>query len=144
MKQRYVQIKRSGAILLNHKAVTLLNTFYTGVKDIPNCNEIDGYETLSSIMEEWREKHIGICEFCEKEMPISKVRRPSDKQRKRVCSNTCRSAARRIRIEAETDPSLSFEKLKKEYFEAVYARALKELEKLTKEDKDQLRRNLLR
>jgi len=139
MKQRYMQIKGSGSVLLNHKAVALLNAFYTRVKDLPNCREIVGYKTLSSMMEQWREKHMGVCEFCEKDMPLTGPAR----KRKRVCSNTCRSAARRIRIEVEADPSLSFEKLKKKYFEAVYARALKELERLTEEDKDRLRRNLL-
>ena len=149
MKQRYMQIKGSGSVLLNHKAVALLNAFYTRVKDLPNCREIVGYKTLSSMMEQWREKHMGVCEFCEKEMPLpGRVGK-----RKRFCSDNCRATAYRLRKKAENDPSLSFEDLKKKHLERPkfqgtvrersFNRTLKELERLTEEDKDRLRRNLL-
>ncbi len=146
MKQRYMQIKGSGAILLSLQTVEILLAFYDRVKDMPNCKEIDGYKTLSSIMEKWREKHMGVCEFCEKEMPLRSGG-------KRFCSDNCRATAYRLRKKAENDPSLSFEDLKKKHLERPkfqetvrersFNRTLKELERLTEEDKDRLRRNLL-
>jgi hypothetical protein len=149
MKQRYMQIKGSGAILLSLQTVEILLAFYDRVKDMPNCKEIDGYKTLSSIMEKWREKHMGVCEFCEKEMPLpGKVGK-----RKRFCSDNCRATANRLIKKAENDPSLSFEDLKKKHLERPkfqgtvrersFNRTLKELERLSEEDKDRLRRNLL-
>jgi predicted RNA-binding protein with RPS1 domain len=149
MKQRYMQIKGSGAILLSLQTVEILLAFYDRVKDMPNCKEIDGYKTLSSIMEKWREKHMGVCEFCEKEMPLpGKVGK-----RKRFCSDNCRATAYRLIKKAENDPSLSFEDLKKKHLERPkfqgtvrersFNRTLKELERLSEEDKDRLRRNLL-